>query len=693
MEKKPSIREMFFEEAEELLEALTEGLGELENDTQNIDVVNAVFRAVHSIKGGAGAFALDDLVDFAHKFETVIDQIRGQSLDIDSDLMRVLHKSGDQLCDLVEAARDDSSFDINARNNILKELEPYLDEISDDEISFDSLSLEFDAAPIQDFGPISIKNCEDDSEYHNKDIYNIRISANDKLYKVGHEPLYLFDQLSELGEVDNCLVASSIPKFNDLEKDYHLIWEIKISTNHQEFEIHNIFEFILDLSDIVISKEVTELTKNNFSSENIKTEINENKPTPVHLGESTDISATTLSLNKKTLETKTQKATLRVDLERVDRLINNVGELIINQAMINQCVEKLQLPPTSQIMNEIEEYKLLARDIQEGVMAIRAQPVKPLFQRMGRIVREAAEATGKKARLVTIGESTEVDKTFIERLADPLTHMIRNAIDRGLEDSIGRENSGKNPEGTIHLSAVHRSGNVILEVSDDGAGINRKKVQEKAVAKGLISSDAELTDNEIDNLLFLPGFSTASQVSSLSGRGVGMDVVKNAVQQLGGRISVSSNFGKGSTFSIVLPLTLAVMDGFVISVANQTMVVPISSIIDTVAASRDSIHTIGQEERLLFLRGKYIPVINIADSLKLNHPNQQDIKNYLIVKNETFGVCALEIQEIHDQRQIVVKNLETQYCTIPEISAATILGDGKIALILDTDEITRRNFS
>jgi two-component system chemotaxis sensor kinase CheA len=687
--EKPSIREMFFEEAEELLEALTEGLAELENDIQNIDIVNAVFRAVHSIKGGAGAFALDDLVDFAHKFETVMDQIRDQSLSIDPELMRILHKSGDQLCDLVEAARDDTPFDKDARNNNLRELEPYLQNISDEEIQFDSFPLSFDAAPIQDFELISI----DDNENIHDDInsFHIKIEANNSLYKLGHEPLYLFDQLSKLGEVDIRLEQSSIPKFSELDKGPYLSWEVYVSTSHKKEEVQSIFEFVEDLCHVQISN------KDNAHMAGFTSEILEKSDKPekskINLSESEVPKSNSTQPKNNAAEVKKQKATVRVDLERVDRLINNVGELIINQAMINQCVEKLQLPPTSQIMNEIEEYKLLARDIQEGVMAIRAQPVKPLFQRMGRIVREAAEATGKQAKLVTYGEATEVDKTFIERLADPLTHMIRNAIDHGLEDDICRHNSGKTPVGTIHLSATHRSGNVILEVSDDGAGINRQKVKEKAIAKGLISRDAELTDNEIDNLLFLPGFSTASQVSSLSGRGVGMDVVKNAVQQLGGRISVTSQIGKGSTFSIVLPLTLAVMDGFVISVADQTMVVPISSIIETVSAGKDNIHTIGQQDRLLFLRGRYIPIIDIATSLQLDDNNHQDIKNYLIVKNETCGICALEIKEIHDQRQIVVKNLETQYCTIPEISAATILGDGKIALILDTDEITRRNFS
>ena len=287
------------------------------------------------------------------------------------------------------------------------------------------------------------------------------------------------------------------------------------------------------------------------------------------------------------------KATIRVDLERVDRLINLVGELVINQAMVSQCVEEAGLAANSSVATGLDEFNQLTREIQESVMAIRAQPVKSLFQRMSRIVREAANATGKTVRLVTDGESTEVDKTVIERLSDPLTHMIRNAVDHGLEKPEDRLAKGKTAEGVIQLTAAHRSGRVVIDIVDDGAGINRERVKQIAIEKGLIPADAALSDTEIDNLLFLPGFSTAKEVSNLSGRGVGMDVVKRAIQALGGRIALTSTPGQGSTFSISLPLTLAVLDGMVVRVADQTFVAPLSAIVETFKPEASDIHTIG----------------------------------------------------------------------------------------------------
>uniref|UniRef100_UPI003F6F955F chemotaxis protein CheA n=1 Tax=Thioclava electrotropha TaxID=1549850 RepID=UPI003F6F955F len=284
---------------------------------------------------------------------------------------------------------------------------------------------------------------------------------------------------------------------------------------------------------------------------------------------------------------------MRVDIERIDRLVNLVGELVINQAMLAQSVAEAGLPPNSAVNTGLEAFMMLTRDIQDSVMMIRAQPVKPLFQRMARIVREASSAIGKDVRLKTEGETTEVDKTVIERLADPLTHMIRNAVDHGLESPDMREAIGKPREGIVTLSAHHRSGRVVIEVSDDGGGIDRKKVFEKAIEKGLVTPDAQLSDNEIDNLLFLPGFSTADQVSALSGRGVGMDVVKSSIQSLGGRISITSEPGKGSCFSISLPLTLAVLDGMVVNVAGETLVVPLSSILETATLTSEDIRALG----------------------------------------------------------------------------------------------------
>lgn len=356
--------------------------------------------------------------------------------------------------------------------------------------------------------------------------------------------------------------------------------------------------------------------------------------------------------------------------------------------MISQRIEELDLPTVAHLTNELESYKLLARDIQEGVMAIRAQPVKPLFQRMSRIVREASDATNKKAKLVTVGDSTEVDKTVIERLADPLTHMVRNSVDHGIESPDRRAELGKDPQGTIKLSASHRSGSVFIEITDDGAGLNREKILEKAREKGLVPEDTELSDQEIDNILFLPGFSTASSVSNLSGRGVGMDVVKNAVVALGGRISITSTPGSGTTFSIVLPLTLAVMDGFVISASDQTMVIPISTILETIRPNIKDIQSIGTNGKVISVRGSYVPIVDVSKNLGFaSDSKERGIGVLLLVATERQGLTALRVDAIHDQRQVVIKSLESNYGAIQGVSAATILGDGKIALILDPEEV------
>jgi len=689
---KSSIRDTFFEECEDLLEALTEGLTGLETAPDDDETVNAVFRAVHSIKGGAGAFGLDDLVSFAHSFETVMDRVRARDLMINADLIRVFHKAGDKLADLVEAARVESDFDAAARDAVLKELAPYLgdahDAVEEDvDFGFATTPMGFEAEPMgMDLPGL------DQPEPAGNSRFQILFVPSEELYRHGHEPLLVLDHLAELGQIDTTLDLGAVPDFSELDRSsMYPGWTIRLETDRDRAAVEEVFEFVEGLCRIEIA-EGDEIPDPDPVPVPVPEDDKAASPEPAAAAPAATLPQTQKAEGEPGREPyKGPKPTLRVDLDRVDRLINAVGELIINQAMINQCIEELDLPPTSQILNEIEDYKLLARDIQEGVMAIRAQPVKPLFQRMARIVREASEATGKQVQLSTLGENTEVDKTVIERLADPLTHMIRNAVDHGLETPQVRTAAGKGASGTIRLSAAHRSGNVILEITDDGAGINRQAVQRKAIEKGLIAPDAEPSESEIDNLLFAPGFSTATEISNLSGRGVGMDVVKNAVQKLGGRITVTSTEGEGSTFAIILPLTLAVMDGFVVSVADQTMVVPITSIMETVSASEKDIHIMGHHERLLLLRGRYIPIVDVAQSLQLTGPPPTDTPIYLIVQNEGMGLSALEIGEIHDQRQIVVKSLDFQQGSIPGISAATILGDGKIALILDTEEIATRN--
>lgn len=692
-----SIRDTFFEECEELLEALVEGLSAMEENAEDMDVVNAVFRSVHSIKGGAGAFGLNRLVGFAHIFETVMDKVRSQEIKVDEELMLLFHRSGDELADLVEAARDDREPDAESEAAIIKELEAHLGEQVEEEEDFDfaAVTLDFDAPQIDlpdvDTGPVLRR-------------FNIRFKPTAALYANGHEPLLLFDALAELGTLAVKADLSDLPDFDAFDPNSAVLdWILALDTSEDETVLHEIFEFVDSLCDLEISVddsaavELAAVPEPEKISEVNETPVPTMAPVPPKARPAPEPKMTgpsQKSASKQAApardEPRGPRPTLRVDLDRVDRLINTVGELIINQAMISQRIEELELPAVAHLTNELEAYKLLARDIQEGVMAIRAQPVKPLFQRMSRIVREASEATGKKSKLITVGDSTEVDKTVIERLADPLTHMVRNAVDHGLESPEKRVEAGKDAIGTIRLSASHRSGSVFIEIADDGAGLNRPRILEKGIEKGLVPPDTELSDQEIDNLLFMPGFSTASEVSNLSGRGVGMDVVKNAVAALGGRVSIATSPGNGTTFTIVLPLTLAVMDGFVISIADQTMVIPIASIIETIRPSRRDLHCIGTDGEVISVRGSYVPIVDVARNLGLSG-GVQDINGgvLLLVSTEGQGLTALRVGAIHDQRQVVIKSLESNYGAIPGVSAATILGDGKIALILDPDELVK----
>ena len=687
-----AIRDSFFEECEELLEALAEGLALMAEGEHDAETVNAVFRAVHSVKGGAGAFALDALVAFAHRFETVLDGLRSDRIALTPEVMHTLLRSADHLADQVEAARDGSEVDPEATEGFLSNLDallggpPVADPVADADPCFG-----FSALPL-DFGlDLPMDDLPQDAPAGSG--YLIRFRPFPALFANGHDPALILAALTDLGQMEVTLDCSALPAWETFDPaDSYLSWTIRLTSSEPETVLHEVFEFVEGLCEL----EITPVGA--APEEPVPAEMAPQicpPPCPVEepAGEVAAIPAPRPKREAKPAdddsgEGRGPKPTLRVDLERVDRLINAVGELIINQAMIEQSISVLSLPADAEVTAHVEDYRLLARDIQEAVMAIRAQPVKPLFQRMSRILREAADATGKQARLVTVGEATEVDKTVIERLADPLTHMIRNAVDHGLESPDRRAAAGKEAEGTIRLQAAHRSGAVIITLRDDGAGLDRARILAKAVGKGLVPAEAELTDAEIDNLLFLPGFSTAEKVSNLSGRGVGLDVVKNAVTALGGRVSIASTPGEGTEFTISLPLTLAVMDGMVISVAGQTMVVPINSVIETIRPGPADLHLLGTGESLLAIRGRFIPMVDVATSLGFPERDASQPPLLLLVETDNQSQCALVVDAVHDQRQVVIKGLESNYGAIPGISAATVLGDGQIALILDADALT-----
>lgn len=705
MDPMEAIRATFFQECEELLGDLESGLLSLQDGTGDHETVNAVFRAVHSVKGGAGAFGLEDLVRFAHVFETTLDDVRSGKLAVDPDIVAVLLRAADALTDHVTAAKGGPPVDAVSAAVIVSQLQQFtggegsmLPTDDSDDIAFvpQMLSLDLDETP-------------QDSSLPDND-WTIRFKPAAALYRNANDAILLIRELDRLGTTRVVVDQEIVPGLPEKQvAEPVLTWTVQLSADAAigEGQIRDVFEFVhgdcelhifgggeageenASFGDpVVASPDASEaespeqLLDRLMREASAATDIDTAPaPRPVQPLEQPEVVTATNNRPEALVQT-----TIRVDLERVDRLIDLVGELVINQAMLAQRVVEAGLARSSTIALGLDDLEQLTREIQDSVMAIRAQPVKSVFQRMPRLVREVAAATGKKVRLVTEGEGTEVDKTVIERLSDPITHMIRNAIDHGLESPDHRLAAGKLEEGTVRLSAQHRSGRIVIEVADDGRGIDRERVRAIAVDRGIVAADAILSDEEVDNLIFAPGFSTAEAISDISGRGVGMDVVKRSIQALGGRIVITSRPGEGSVFTLSLPLTLAVLDGMVVSVGNHTLVVPINVIVESLQPKAIDIRRLGPEGTVLAVRGSHVPLIDVAPSLGWASGDEGPVGGVtLLVESELGGLAALRVDAIQGQRQVVIKSLEQNYRQVEGVAAATILGDGRVALILDVD--------
>lgn len=677
METLESIKATFFQECEELLADLEAGLLALQAGEGDDETINAVFRAVHSVKGGAGAFGLEALVRFAHTFETTLDKVRSGSLKTDEAVLKVLLRATDVLADLVQAAKTDALVDPARIAESSEDLEALWAPGGGVPVAVASVADTSSAADADEWGftPVMI------APIPLATTWAIRFRPSGETYAKGNDASLLLRELERLGACEVTLDASALPALDALTpEEAYLDWAVKLTTEADEAAIRDVFDFVVgdcvvDIAPAAPAAVVLPLPPLEVAP-----------PAPIAVtGEAKEHAPESKAPAAKSAA-PTAQPTIRVDLERVDRLIDLVGELVINQAMLAQRVGETDV--SSNVQLALESLEQLTREIQDSVMAIRAQPVKSVFQRMPRLVREIASATGKHVRLVTEGEGTEVDKTVIERLSDPITHMLRNAIDHGLEEPDVRVAAGKSPEGTVRLAALHRSGRIVIEVSDDGRGINRQRVRELAIERGLISPDVSLTDDEVDNLIFLPGFSTAKEVSDLSGRGVGMDVVKRSIQSLGGRISIASKPGQGSTFTLSLPLTLAVLDGMVVTAASHTLIAPLATIVETLQPRKEDVHGLGANGRLLAVRGAFVPLIDVGVALGWRTtPLDASTGVTLLVESEIGGRAALLVDAIQGQRQVVIKSLEQNFQRVEGIAAATILGDGRVALILDVDAI------
>jgi two-component system chemotaxis sensor kinase CheA len=691
----------FFDECDEAMQQIEAGLTDIREGQGSDDTINAVFRGVHSVKGGAGIFGFEGLVGFAHVFETVLDGLRRGSLNATPENIDVLLASSDVLSDLVSMSRSnqpigaDMGAECRAALEAIIKQEGGAAEAADDNTPAPA---EFDGL---DFKPVMIQMDEPAADPFKT--YSITFKPKPDLLKKANEPLFIIRELRKLGELDLVAQTDRLPPLTDIEPDYPYIWWIgSLRTEAERAKIDEVFEFVASDSEL----EITEVVAAEEPIGQVIDSIDAFKPVMSDLPIASPSLVPDAPIEKaaapaaaepaeapaaaRAATTKPAATTTRIELERIDRVVNMVGELVISQAMLGQVVQDLPETASGRLIQILEEVVHHTRELKDSVMSMRAQPVGSVFQRMPRLVREVAAKTHKKVRLEMVGETTEVDRSIIERLGDPLTHIIRNSVDHGVESPAARIAAGKPEEGVIRLSAEHRGGKIVIEIKDDGAGINSERVLRKAKEKGLIRADATLTDDEIANLIMLPGFSTAETISDISGRGVGMDVVRSNIQEIGGRISVKSTPGKGMVISLALPLTLAVMDGMVIKVGNQTYVMPLSSIVECLRPARSDISNLIGTRGMLQLRGEFVPLVLLSELLDVGTTEVKDSNERVVIITDAgegthFGLI---VDELLGHQQVVIKSIEESYGAVPGIAAATILGNGRVAFILDVEKLS-----
>ncbi len=766
----------YFDECSELLTELEEQFAAIEAGERDADRLNAVFRAIHSIKGGAGAFGFSALVGFAHAYETLLDYVRDGRIELTDEVVNLCIRANDIVADHVNAAQsgealpadygaeEKTRFDALARGESAGDDDDGGDPLEDFDIDFTPVMVNLGdmpsgEAPVEDAFDAPPMEVAEGS-------WEIRFTPHRALYARANDPLLLFRELAALGEMRVRAKLGDVPPLSDFEPfAVYCSWEITLAAPElSEAAIREVFEFVDGDCDIVITQggaapmafdvpeamieleqsdedEAAEpdlssllaLTEDEMSAlperdvdvavvaaEAEAIELPEFTPEPPKAPVSEQDSfeeAPALSFAALAEEIQPKPAiapapkpvvaapvaktalpasgdneeghrsvgvqSIRVDLDKVDRVVNMVGELVITQSMLTQQMDETLRARYTELVRGLEVLAQTTRGLQDSVMAIRAQPVKSVFSRMPRLARELATKTGKKIKLETIGENTEIDKTVIEQLSDPLTHMIRNSADHGIEDPAKRLAAGKNETGTIRLSAEQAGGNILIIVEDDGAGINRERVLKLARDKGIVAPDITPTDEQIDQLIFAPGFSTAEAVSDISGRGVGMDVVLSNIKKIGGSVHVRSWTGKGTRMTLRLPLTLAVLDVMLVKVGDSPYVVPLSSIVETIQCSRASFERVPSGGRVLQVRGEYVQVIDLGQRFGLSASNPQDDQFVVLCETEGSQKVALVVDDIIGQQQVVIKSLEENFERVDGIAGGTILGDGNVALIVD----------
>lgn len=657
----------FFDEADELLADMEQHLLDLVPEAPDSEQLNAIFRAAHSIKGGAGTFGFTILQETTHLMENLLDEARRGEMQLNADIINLFLETKDIMQEQLDAYKSSVEPDAESFEYICQALRQLALEAKGETapavVNSAKLSV-VDSAAMQEE---TVAKPEPASEESRKRITLSRLKASE------------VDLLEE--ELGNLATLTDVVKGSDT-------LSATLDGNLAEDDIIAVLCFVIEADQIEFET---------VSAAPVAAEPEEvavvTEPQPVAVAPAVKATASEAPHSRAEREKParaSESTSIRVAVEKVDQLINLVGELVITQSMLAQRSNELDPVNHGDLITSMGQLQRNARDLQESVMSIRMMPMEYVFSRFPRLVRDLAGKLGKQVELTQVGSSTELDKSLIERIIDPLTHLVRNSLDHGIELPEKRLESGKSPIGNLTLSAEHQGGNICIEVTDDGAGLNRERILAKAISQGMPIHE-NMSDDEVGMLIFAPGFSTAEQVTDVSGRGVGMDVVKRNIQEMGGHVEIQSRQGQGTTIRILLPLTLAILDGMSVRVADEVFILPLNAVMESLQPREEDLHPLAGGERVLEVRGEYLPLVELWKVFEVEGAKTEATQGIVVILQSAGRRYALLVDQLIGQHQVVVKNLESNYRKVPGISAATILGDGSVALIVDVSALQGLN--
>jgi two-component system, chemotaxis family, sensor kinase CheA len=644
------IAKVFFQESREGLDVMESGLLSL-GATADSESINTIFRAAHSIKGGSATFGFTEVAGFTHGVETLLDEMRNGVRPVTPEAIQALLQSCDCLREMIAATEAEQPLDQGRIANLNGDIAHIL-----------GLRPQQASAPPPAARTDAAANTEATG-------WHIVFEPVADILRLRNEPTRMFAELARLGPFTARADVSRVPLLDALDPEScYLSWDIEMSGRIPRSKLDEVFDW-------VDSRCRLEFTPRGDSAA---------APQAVPMPEPPAAAA-----RAQGQKGGGDSGSIRVATEKLDNIINLVGELLITQSMLSGFADGIDPGELDRLRQGLSQLSRNTRELQESVMQIRMLPISFAFNRFPRIVHDLSRKLGKKVELRLAGENTELDKTVLEKISDPLVHLVRNALDHGLEIPEQRAAAGKHETGVIELGAFHEGGNIIIEVRDDGAGLNKAKILSKARERGLVPPDQELSDEQIDNLIFMPGFSTADQVSDVSGRGVGMDVVRRNIHDLGGHVQISSREGRGSTIRIRLPLTLAILDGQLVRVGKEVYIISLLAIVETIQVARGRVNTLAGRTEVFRLRDAYLPVVKLCDQFGVE-PDSRSAEDGLLVVVEADGKrVGVLVDDLLAQQQVVIKSLESNFKPVTGIAGATILGDGTVALIIDVPDLIR----